>query len=116
MTMAGAREETAAQMTNVLHLGLPQDRVHAAFAALEADLNAVEKEGNVQLSIANSLWPQKGYAFLDPYVGLLRKYYGTTITPLDFVRAAEAARNTINDWVERARIGRSPIYSPRRSE
>jgi len=100
MTFAGARGNTAEQMTNVLHFAVPQDRLHPTFAGLEAELNAVQKKGKVQLSVANSLWPQKGYPFLPEYVRLLKQYYGTTVTPLDYVRATEAARKTINDWVE----------------
>ena len=101
MTLAGARGNTAQQMTNVLHFAVPQDRIHPAFAGLEAELNAIQRKGKVQLSVANSLWPQKGDPFLPEYVGLLKRYYGTSVTPLDYVRASETARNTINDWVEK---------------
>jgi serpin B len=100
MTLAGARGDTAQQMANVLHFAVPQDRLHPAFAELEAELNAIQKKGEVQLSVANSLWPQKDYQFLPDYVGLLKQYYGTSVTPLDYVSATEAARKTINDWVE----------------
>jgi serpin B len=100
MTLAGARGETAEQMAKVLHFGLPQERLPPTFASLEAELDAIQKRGEVQLSIANSLWPQKGHPFLPEYVGLLKQYYGTSVTPLDYAGAAEAARNTINDWVD----------------
>jgi len=79
---------------------VPQDRLHPTFAALDAELNAIQKKGNVQLSVANSLWPQKGYPLLPEYVGLLKQHYGASPTSLDYVRATEAARKTINDWVE----------------
>jgi serpin B len=100
MTLAGARGDTAQQMADVLHLEVPQDRLHPTFAGLEAELNAVQKKGKVQISVANSLWPQKDYPFLPEYVGLLKKYYGSSVTPVDYVGATEAARKTINDWVE----------------
>lgn len=100
MTYAGARGNTAEQMTKVLHFAVPQNRLHPTFAALEAELNAIQKKGKIQLSIANSLWPQKGYPFLPEYVDLLKRHYGTTVTPLDYAGATEAARKTINDWVE----------------
>ncbi len=70
------------------------------FAALRTELNAAQKKGKAQISVANSLWPQKGYPFLPEYVGLLKQYYGTSATPLDYAGATEAARKTINDWVE----------------
>jgi serpin B len=100
MTYAGARGETAHQMANVLHLGMSQERLHPGFAALEGELNAVQKKGKVQLSVANSLWPQKGHSFLPVYVDLLKRHYGASVTGLDYAGAAESARKTINDWVE----------------
>jgi serpin B len=100
MTYGGARGETATQMAEVLGFTVPKDRLHPAFAALEAELNAVQKKGMVQLSVANSLWPQAGYPFLPEYLGLLKQDYDTSVTPLDYKGASEAARKTINDWVE----------------
>ena len=100
MTFAGARGDTAQQMAHVLHFAVPQDRLHLTFAALRTELNAAQKKGKAQISVANSLWPQKGYPFLPEYIGLLKQYYGTSATPLDYAGATEAARKTINDWVE----------------
>ncbi|HEX5397633.1 MAG TPA: serpin family protein [Verrucomicrobiae bacterium] len=100
MTYGGARGETARQMARTLHFSLPPDQLHPAFAALEADLDAVRKKGEVQIAEANSLWPQKDFPFLPDYLALCRKYYGTSITPVDYVKDPEAARKTINAWVE----------------
>jgi len=100
MMFAGARDDTAQRMAKVLHFAVPQMELNPAFAALEGELNAVQKKGQVQLSIANSLWPQKGYPFLPGYVGLLKQDYGTSVTPLDYAGDPEAARRTINEWVE----------------
>lgn len=100
MTYGGARGETAKQMAQTLHFNLPPNQLHTALAALEADLNAVQKRGEVQVAEANSLWPQQGFAFLPDYLALCRKYYGTSITLVDYRNDAEAARKTINDWVE----------------
>ena len=100
MTCGGARGETEKQMARTLHFTLPTDKLHPAFAALEADFRAVQASGNLKLAEANSLWPQKGFAFLPDYFDLCRKYYGTSITPVDYAGHTEAARKTINDWVE----------------
>ena len=100
MTYGGARGETEKQMATVLNFTVPQERLHPAFAALKSELDAVQKKGMVQLSVANSLWPQKGYPFLPEYLGLLKQDYDTSVTPLDYAGASEAARKTINDWVE----------------
>ncbi len=100
MTYGGARGETEKQMARTLHFGPGQERLHPAFAALAADLAAVQKKGKVKLSVANALWPQQDYRFLPAYLDLCKTHYGTTVTPLDYVRAAEPARQTINTWVE----------------
>ncbi len=100
MTYGGARGETEQQMARVLHFGPGQERLHPAFAALAAGLKAVQETGKVKLSVANALWPQQDYRFLPAYLELCKTHYGTTVTPLDYVRAAEPARQTINTWVE----------------
>lgn len=99
MTYAGARGKTAKQMAQTLHLTLPSENLHPAFAELQAHLNAEQQKDGVKLSIANSLWPQKHYPFLPDYLALCQKYYDTSITPLDYKEHTEAARKTINDWV-----------------
>lgn len=58
-----------------------------------------EKRGYVQLRVANALWPQEGYAFLEDYLVLMEKYYGVLITPVDYGET-EAARQKINAWME----------------
>ena len=101
MTYAGARGNTATQMAEVLHFNLKQEKLHAAFAGLDALLNAVQEEGDIQLSTANALWPQKNYPFREEYLAFVKKHYGVTITPLDYQRETEAARITINRWVKK---------------
>jgi serpin B len=100
MTYAGARENTARQMADVLHFPSGQKEVHPAFGHLETLLNEIQTKGDIHLNVANSLWPQEGYPFLEEYLVLVKKYYGVVITPLDYQRAAEKARKIINQWVE----------------
>jgi len=100
MTYAGARENTATQMAETLHFSLEQQQLHPAFAKLESHLNAVQKKGNIQLNVANSLWPQKDYPFLKEYLALIKEHYGVLITPVDYRTAREAACKLINGWVE----------------
>ena len=100
MTYAGARENTAQQMSQTLRFSLDPQRLHPAFGKLEERLEALQEEGNVQLEIANSLWPHKSYPILEEYIGLVKKYYGVKITPLDYAANIEAARRIINEWVE----------------
>jgi serpin B len=53
-----------------------------------------------QLSVANALWAQQGYTFLDDFLQLLKTDYGAGLNQVDFKGATEAARLTINRWVE----------------
>ena len=100
MTYGGARGNTAQQMAETLHFSLDQEQLHPIFAQLEAQLKAVQKKGLVQLHVANSLWPHKDYPFLKEYLALTKRYYGTSITPVDYKTASEVARIRINEWIE----------------
>ena len=101
MTYAGARGETAAEMAGVLHLPREQKRAHAALGTLLKRLNEIGTAKGCQLSIANALWGHSGYAFLDDFLKVVRDNYGAGLRQVDFVGATEAARRTINGWVEK---------------
>ena len=58
MTKEGARGRTEAQMRQVLHL--PQGAAGQGFAALSKDLMSGGQQGGYQMSVANSLWGNKG--------------------------------------------------------
>lgn len=100
MTYGGARGETAKQMAQALQFNLPDHELHTAFATLAKELDAIRRKGQVQLSVANSLWPQSGFEFSREYMDLCRTDYGTAIVPVDFVGHAEDSRQAINRWVE----------------
>lgn len=112
MTYAGARGDTAAQMRDVLHLGLGDDRIHTARNELDLRITAPvepapgDDRQPFTLRVANSLWGQQGYPFLDEFLTLLAENYGAGMNLVDFVGAAEEARQTINAWVERETEGR----------
>ena len=101
MTYAGARGETADQMAKVLCLPASGEAVHGAYGALQKDLNAAGEGGAFELVVANRLWGQKGFAFLPDFLALLEARYGAGLEPLDFAAATEAARQTINAWIEK---------------
>ena len=100
MTYAGARGNTAAQMAKTLHFTLPQEKLHSAFGAMIATLQADKKGRGYDLSVANALWGQKGKAFLPEFLDLTKKSYGAGLREVDFVQT-EAARKTINDWAQK---------------
>ncbi len=101
MTYAGGRGNTEAQMGKALHFDLAQKDLHPAFAALVKELNAAGGKEKYQLSVANALWGQKGYGFRKEFLDLLNSSYGAGFSELDFVKETEAARKTINTWVEK---------------
>jgi len=98
MTYAGARGDTAAEMAKTLHFTLPPERLHPAMGALLSDLNAAHK--GYQLRVADSLWAQQDYVFLPDFLKLTKSDYGAGFNKVDFKGATEAARLTINQWVE----------------
>jgi len=101
MTYGGARGQTADQMAHVLHLPSSGEAVHDAYGALQNDLNAAGGGGAFELVVANRLWGQKGFAFLPEFLSLLEARYGAGLEQVDFAGATEAARQTINAWVEK---------------
>ncbi len=98
MTYGGARGETAGQMDATLHFG-GQGATHPALSHLRKKLNGIQEKGHVQLSVANSLWPQKDYTFLPDYLALTKEFYGSEIEPVDFKTDTEGVRQQINAWV-----------------
>ena len=98
MAYAGARGDTASEMAKTLHFTLPAEKLHPAMGALLGDLNAAHE--GYQLSVANALWAQQGYTFLDDFLKLLKTNYGAGLNQVNFKGATEAARLTINQWVE----------------
>lgn len=98
MTYAGANGQTATEMAQVLHFTLKQERLHSAFAALNVRLNPSDQQ-EYQLSVANRLWGQKGYSFLDTFLKLTRSLYRSELEQVDFIRDSEQSRRTINRWV-----------------
>jgi serine protease inhibitor len=101
MTCGGARGNTQKQMEKTLRFSLDQEKLHPAFAELQNGLNKLQEAGNFELHVANSLWPQHDYKFLDEYLSLTKKYYGVSITPVDYsLPAREETRKMINKWVE----------------
>ncbi|MFA5367943.1 MAG: serpin family protein [Dehalococcoidia bacterium] len=105
MTYAGARTETATEMADTLHFTLPQEQLHPAFNWLDLELisrGETAKGGDdegFRLHIANAIWGQKDYTFLDGFLDTLGLNYGAGLRILDFINEPDPSRITINDWV-----------------
>ena len=112
MTYAGAQDETEQQMNDTLHFILSQNRLHPAFNWLDIELGsrgegAEGKDGEgFRLNIVNAIWGQKDYEFLSEFLDILAENYGAGLRPLDFIKAPEQSRITINDWVSEQTEGR----------
>lgn len=112
MTYAGARGQTDTQMAKVLYFPtvpsetvpventLARTQFHSVFARIIKDLNDQGKTDKYELHVANALWGQKGYEFLEEFLQLVEAKYDGRLKEVDFVGATEAARNIINAWVE----------------
>jgi serpin B len=98
MTYAGARGDTASQMADTMQFRLPPERLHPAMGALLNDLNAAHD--GYQLRVADALWVEKDYSLLDAFLKLNKTNYGAGLNQVDFRTAPDAARSTINQWVE----------------
>lgn len=104
MTYAGARGETESQMAETLHFDLPQGALHPAFNALDQDLVSrgeakSDEEEPLQLNIANAVWAEQTYPFLQEFLDLIASNYGAGIRLADFINQYESVRKEINDWV-----------------
>jgi len=115
MAHAGARGQTESQMAGVLHFPVidkpdielssmlipDRQKFASVFGKIIEDLNNRGKEGGYELRVANALWGQEGYGFLEEFLELIKNNYDGRLNEVDFVRAAETARKTINTWVEK---------------
>ena len=116
MAYAGARGDTERQMAETLQFNLAQDRLHAAFNALDLSLVSQDPAGegeDFRLSVANSVWGQENYGFLQEFLDTLALNYGDEVRPVDFQSNAEGARAQINDWVSDATEERIMNLVPR---
>ena len=111
MTYAGVKGQTAEQMADTLNFPKCKgndspgwmrttEQFHKAFGRVIDRLNQQGQKGDYQLSIANALWGQKDYRFLDSFIQLNSKHYKAGLENVDFVNETEKARVKINQWVE----------------
>lgn len=115
LTYSGARGLTESQMAGVLHFPIitksgtklsstlipDRQQFASVFGKIIKDLNNRGEKGGYQLSVANALWGQKGYEFLEEFLELIKTNYDGQLNEVDFIKATESARQTINKWVEK---------------
>ena len=100
MTYAGAKNKTEDEMATTLHFDLPQKQLYPAFNALAQALKSSKNSGS-ELNIANSLWVQQDYKFLDSFMNTIKTNYGPVLFNVNFKTSYEKIRVEINTWVEK---------------
>ncbi len=98
MTYAGAKGETEKQMSKTLHFNPKHDSLNSHFEKIITTITADTANG-IQLSIANSLWAQNKFHFLNTYTDLIKQFYLSQVNNVDF--ADVKTRDEINGWVEK---------------
>jgi len=98
MTHEGAGGATLDEMRKVLQLS---EKVGSAeIGALMNQLSAAAKQSGAELNVANALWGQKGYPFIETFLDRTLKSYQAQLQPWDFEKDLEGGRLEINRWVE----------------
>lgn len=105
LAYSGARGDTEKQMSQVLHLPPNRPDLPSEIGAVLASLTNLTN-GDVELVVANALWPQSGYEITPEFSDVCRNHYLANPSFIDFQANSEAARQRINDWAARSTKGR----------
>ncbi|XP_048470319.1 leukocyte elastase inhibitor A [Rhincodon typus] len=97
MVYLGAKNNTASQMAKTLHFDQVQD-VHSGFQKMQSEINRADF--SYLLKVANRLYGEKSYSFLEEFFTSSMKFYGEKMSAVDFRSAANEIRQEINKWVE----------------
>jgi serpin B len=115
MVRAGAPGATGSEMDDLLYvdgwdeLGPGLNALSQALASRSAswkDYDGVDRE--VALRIANTTFAQHDWALEEDFLDAIAAAFGAGVNLVDYVADPEAARRTINAWVDRETAGRIP--------
>ncbi len=109
LALAGAKGETAKEIARVLY---NSDSPSTRSSVLRSALKQYSADGQVEINIANALWLQKSYRFLDDYLKTAQDAFQAELRYGDFVKAAESARLEINAWVSAVTKTKIPELIP----
>jgi serpin B len=96
----GVTQQELAEILGIQNIEL--EEVNAAFAVIRDELE--QHGGQINLSIANSLWAQKGLLFKQDFIQRSKDFYSTEVFNLNF--ADSEALLIINDWVKNKTNGK----------
>ena len=97
LTYEGAKGETADQIGSVFYFPDNIENLRNGYLDFNTGINAGDPE--YDLEVANALWAEETYQFLEDYINTAETYYSAETTNLDFINQPEESRVTINDWV-----------------
>jgi len=113
MALAGARNETAAQIAHVLHVS-PAPGAHDGFGELIGSLNEGHAHAPSTLRIADRVWVQSGMQVQADFRTRMRDSYRAPLGEVDFGDPVGAAA-TVNAWAKQETFGRiSHVLAPDR--
>ncbi|XP_062933352.1 serpin B13 isoform X5 [Cynocephalus volans] len=114
MLLLGARGATSSQLQRLIHFHSSlrntsskslssyhpkkTEEIHHQFQKLLTEISKLTND--YELNIANRLFGEKTYLFLQKYLDYVEKYYHAFLEPVDFINAADESRKKINSWVE----------------
>lgn len=97
MILAGARNDTAKQLSAALHVELTKQPLHELFSRALASI--CECGSQVQLLIASRIYLDTSFPVLDGYLNFLNNF-GAELKSVNFGKEHERIRLEINSWVE----------------
>uniref|UniRef100_A0A8C8SWB8 Serpin domain-containing protein n=1 Tax=Pelusios castaneus TaxID=367368 RepID=A0A8C8SWB8_9SAUR len=118
MVLLGARGNTQTQIQKVSIIngaGQILENLNLNSKLFHDILSAINKPTtSYELAIANRLYGEKTFHFLQQYLVCIQKMYQAELKPTDFRNAAEETREEINLWVESFTKGKiKDLFAPR---
>ena len=112
----GARGSSATAISSMMHLDSDLDRALTVSNGINDQLEARnlpaidtpnEQLDAVMLRNANSIWAEEEYEWSQDYLDLIKLHLDASIYAVDYRNDPEAARLTINEWVEEESLERT---------
>jgi len=100
MTYEGAGDKTRLEMSKIMHFPIENDVVNKSFNEIISKTQSSKDAKHYTFNIANSIWAQQDFDFLQSYFNTIKKYYDAPVEIVDFKddNNRETTRKRINDW------------------
>ncbi len=96
MTYNGAVGDTNLAMADAMEFsGMDMEELNQGFSDLMVSI--LNGDPEVQINIANSIWPRLGFNPKEDFIEINEKYYSSEVKELDF--SDPGAVDTINSWI-----------------